>query len=116
MSSEDQSVTLRDYFNMKFDEREKALNLAFKAQQEALSLASSALDRELNHLNQLRQEVLKDRAAFVTNDKYESEVKTIVERVSSLERSKAWAAGAIFIIGLLGGGLGSVITKMILAR
>ena len=54
-------VTLKEYVDRVFDEKEKALNLAFKSQQDALALATRALDRELEHLNELRQEVTTAR-------------------------------------------------------
>ena len=54
-------VTLKEYVDRVFDEKEKALNLAFKSQQDALALATRALDRELEHLNDLRQEVTNAR-------------------------------------------------------
>jgi hypothetical protein len=54
-------VPLRDYVDRIFEEKEKALNVAFKGQQEALSLASAALNKELEHLNELRQEVTTAR-------------------------------------------------------
>lgn len=58
-------VSLKEYVERIFDEREKALNLAFKSQQEALALATTSLNRELEHLNNLRQEYSGDRGRII---------------------------------------------------
>ncbi len=73
-------VSLKEYIERIFEEREKALNLAFKAQQEALAIATISLNRELEHLNKLRQEVLRDRADFVTRP----EMKLISDRLEGV--------------------------------
>ena len=61
----DSPVPLREYIERIFDEREKALQLAFRAQQEALALATTSLNRELEHLNNLRQEYSGDRGRLL---------------------------------------------------
>lgn len=85
-------VTVRDYVERIFDEREKALNiafgaekvrveLAFKAQQDALALASRILELRLEKLNDLRQEVTTDRGRYLTKEQYASDLKALNQKI-----------------------------------
>ncbi len=71
------NVTLKEYIERIFDEREKALNQAFRAQQEALALATHSLELRLEKLNELRAEVITDRAKYATTDKFDTELGRI---------------------------------------
>ena len=93
MSGETEHVSLRNYVERIFDEREKALNLAFRAQQEALAIATTALDRELSHLNELRQEVTRDRAIYVTIERFQAFDDALDKRLKVLESLLDRAAG-----------------------
>ena len=103
MSSE---VTLKDYVERIFEEREKALNLAFKAQQEALAIATTSLNRELEHLNKLRQEVLSDRGEFMTK----IEAQGLENQLSRLQnfnsRVMGFGAALALFAGIIGGLVG----------
>lgn len=59
-------VTLRDYVDIKMSASEKAVKIA-----------SDNLQRELEKLNELRQDVVKDRSLFVRQDAYEVKIKSI---------------------------------------
>lgn len=74
-------VTVRDYVERIFDEREKALNLAFSAQQQALAIATGNLDSRLEKLNELRQEVTTDRGRYITRDKYEADLQALNQKI-----------------------------------
>jgi len=100
-------VELREYIERVFDEKEKALQLAFRAQQEALALASRTLELRLEKLNELRQEVTQDRGNYVTKDKFDSSWEARDTRIKILEdwRSQAIGFGAALalIAGIAGG-------------
>jgi hypothetical protein len=74
-SRNEDSVSIREYFERIFEERQAALELAFKAQQEALGLASRTLELRLEKLNDLRQEVTRDRESYITRDVYDADQK-----------------------------------------
>jgi hypothetical protein len=88
-----QFVSLRDYIERIFDERQKALDIAFKASEQALALASRSLEQRLERLNELRAEVTEDRAEYVKRDVYET-------RIGQLEKfqSRLIGVGAILVI------------------
>lgn len=79
--------TVRVYFERVLDEKQAALELAFKAQQEALGLASRTLELRLEKLNELRQEVTSDRGNYVTKDKHESDM-TVLTGIAGDNKSR----------------------------
>lgn len=99
-------VPLKDYIERIFEEREKALNLAFKAQQEALAIATTSLNRELEHLNKLRQEVLADRSEFVTKAEHQQVLNTLSSLQNFNSRILGFGAALALIAGMVGGILG----------
>jgi hypothetical protein len=104
-------VTLREYIERIFDERQKALDVAFKANSEALALASRNLELRLEKLNELRQEVTQDRSNFLTRDRYDSQHKALEDRVVSLEGFRGRALGFGALVALLSGVIGAVIQR-----
>jgi len=88
-------VPLREYIERIFDERQKALDIAFRASEQALALASRNLELRLEKLNELRQEVTQDRGEYVKREVYES-------RMGIVEKRLAWltGVGAVLVVGL----------------
>jgi diphthamide synthase subunit DPH2 len=88
-------VTLREYIERIFDERQKALDIAFRASEQALALASRNLELRLEKLNELRQEVTQDRGEYVKREVFEA-------RRSQLEKFQArtLAVAAVLIVFL----------------
>ena len=91
----DTHVPLRHYIERILDEREAALKIAFKGQQDALQLAREGLERELNHLNALRQEVTADRSTFVLRESYSQDMRALRDWQSRMD-------GALSLIRWLG--------------
>ncbi len=110
-------IPFRDYVEMRF-----------KALEKATDSDRVELERRLNDLNKLREEVVKDRVAFVSKDiyagaetartvwrdTYDTELKAISDRLLIIEtRSVTWTAAiGIFFTGLQAT-LGAVIYWMI---
>ncbi len=98
-------IPFRDYVEMRF-----------KALEKATESDRIELERRLNDLNKLRDEVVKDRIAFISKDTYlgtetaralwretyEAELKSISDRLLIIEtRSVTWTAAiGIFFTGL----------------
>jgi hypothetical protein len=104
-------VPLREYIERIFDERQKALDVAFKSQEQALALASRNLELRLEKLNELRQEVTQDRGNFLTRDKYESEHGALGDRVTGLEAFRGRALGFGALIALISGVAGAIVQR-----
>lgn len=97
-------VPLRDFVERIFIERQAALELAFKAQQEALSIATRNLDARLEKLNELRQEVTQDRGNYVTRDKHDADMKSRDSVIAGLAKRLDEASGALNVARFLGVG------------
>jgi len=106
-------VPLREYIERIFDERQKALDVAFKAQEQALRLASNNLELRLEKLNELRNEVTSDRGNFLTRDRYESQHSALEEKVAALESFRGKALGFGALASLLSAVAGALIVKAI---
>jgi hypothetical protein len=77
-------VDLRQHLEMLIAERIKNLDLRFEAAELAVKIASENLQRELSKLNELRQEVVKDRSLFVTNDYFTSKMASLDKEIAQL--------------------------------
>ena len=106
-------VSLKEYIERVFDEKEKALQLAFRAQQEALALASRTLELRLEKLNELRQEVTQDRGNYVTKDKFESTLEARDTRIKVLEDWRNRALGFGTAIAVIAGIVGGVADRVL---
>ncbi len=98
-------ISFREYVEMRFNALEKATESD-----------RVELERRLNDLNKVREDVIKDRMAFITKDTYsgtetaralwretyETELKSISDRLLIIEtRSVIWTGGlGIFFTGL----------------
>ncbi len=59
-------VPLREYVETLMREREKFLQMRFEYAEQALQLATKTLDERLSHMNEFRNQVLEERAKYVT--------------------------------------------------
>ena len=107
------TVTLREYIEAIIGERDRALQAAFRAQQDALNLATRNLELRLEKLNELRNEVTQDRGNFLTRDRYESQHQALEDKVSSLEAFRGRALGFGALVSLLSAVGGALVVKAI---
>jgi len=107
------SVELKEYVERVLDEKDKALQLAFRAQQEALALASRTLELRLEKLNELRQEVTQDRGNYVTKDKFDAAQEAWNARLKILEDWRSRAIGFGAAIAAAAGIAGGVAARLI---
>jgi hypothetical protein len=113
VSLESDKVSLKEYVERIFSERQNALDLAFKAQQEALGLASRTLELRLEKLNELRQEVTQDRGNYLTKAEFESKREVQDQRLGRLENFNARILGFGAALALIGGILGGILGQKI---
>ena len=77
-------VPLREYIERIFEEKQKALEIAFISQQKALDLATRNLELRLEKLNELRAEVSADRSEFVKFATYDAQHRSLEDKIDSL--------------------------------
>jgi hypothetical protein len=132
----DDEVSLRDYLEARFVEHEKAhAQLAL-----ALRVALDSMDKRLDGMNEFRNslndvttravsrelfdqrvsatdERLKllerDRATFITDDKFDIRAETVNQRLGAMENWRSKATGAAVVLSVLAGTLGAIIIRAI---
>jgi len=70
--TEQNIVTLREYFEALLAEKDKQLDARFVAMNATNDLARVNIERRLENLNELRREVIEDRSRFLTIEIYDA--------------------------------------------
>lgn len=106
--------------DLRFKAFQDLLKQRFELQDKAQTLANKNMEMRLEKLNELRTEVLQDRASFVTQDrcqtKHESldkQQETLETRVKNLEMWQSKMYGIAMGIGLVAGIAGGIIAKIL---
>jgi hypothetical protein len=90
-------ITLKEFIERIFAEREKQLQLHFRNSENALILSKLELDKRLNELNNLRAEYTKDRmddnTAFLRQETYYDKMISLDKDIKDLQLSKASLEG-----------------------
>ncbi len=86
MPAERDDVSLRDYIERLFVEHQRAHTVEFASTEEARREAQADVQRRLEGLNELRNEVLKDRNQFLRADVYDQRHEVLANRLEVLER------------------------------
>ena len=90
-------ITLKEFIERIFAERENQLQLHFRNSENALVLSKLELDKRLNELNNLRAEYTKDRmddnTTFLRQETYYDKMISIDKDIKDLQLSKASLEG-----------------------
>lgn len=83
---DDTNISLREYFDMRFNNLEKALDERFLAQEKAIMVANEASNKRLEGMNEFR-ESLKDQATrFATRDELNSLSLLISTKLDGIDK------------------------------
>lgn len=96
--SDTAQVELREYIERILDEREKAL-----------VLTAQSLDKRLDHLNALREDVVRDRNTYATREVFSS----LEDRVEKLERWQSRVVGIVAVLIVCSGAVGGIISHLL---
>jgi hypothetical protein len=86
-------ISLREYMEAKVDSLTSEFRTYQKTMEVSLKLAAEGIEGRLKLLNELRAEVLSDRANYVTRDKYEAEMVGRNLRIEAIDKWIAAASG-----------------------
>ena len=104
-------VSLRSYLERVLDERDNRYLERWESQRREVSLAQREMERRLEALNELRNQVLEDRGRFVLRDVHDSEMDARDARLVALENFRAKATGAGIVLGLFAGAVGAAVAR-----
>lgn len=85
----------------------------FIMQDKALELANINMGMRLDKLNELRKEVTEDRSKFVTDERFSIQLKTIEDRIKSLELWQAKIYGMAALSSVIGGIVGAIVSLIV---
>jgi hypothetical protein len=92
-------VTLREHIEKILEERDKAQQATFQATLREASHKAKEIERRMDSLNELRQEVLTDRAGFVTRTEVDLKLQGLMDKFQSLSNEvgalRQWQAKMI---------------------
>jgi len=89
-----ESVPLREFFDMRYDAMQHEMDSRFEAAKQAVEKAATLMDRRLDGMNEIRAQLGTQRGEFATAERVEAlrtELRTIMDRmdVQSVTERKA---------------------------
>jgi hypothetical protein len=79
-------VTLRDYIDTLFREFEKRANIEWAQYKSALELASKDLDRRLDTMNRVREQLLQQAETFASKAEMQAEFRRLCDKIEAIEK------------------------------
>lgn len=95
------SINCIEYFDSKFAELEKRLELRDKLSQQALNLAADNLEKHLNDLNNAKAELVRLQATFITKNEYEIRHESLMKDMSWLTKTVYIGMGVLLVIEIV---------------
>lgn len=89
---------LKEYFDRRFDDSDKAIQAALVAQEKAIIKAEAAAERRFELLNELRQGV-------ATREQLEAIEKTVTELANRITRNEGSTSGSELTVGKIYGAI-----------
>lgn len=90
---DEQTVSLRDYMDQRFDSSDKAINAALAAAKEAVLKAEAASEKRFEAVNEFRASLSDQQRTLMPRVESELVVKNLADRLKVLEDAKTQAAG-----------------------
>jgi hypothetical protein len=95
------SINCIEYFDSKFAELEKRLELRDKLSQQALNLAADNLEKHLNDLNNAKAELARLQVSFISKSEYEARHDSIMKDMSWLTKTVYIGMGVLLVIEIV---------------
>ena len=115
-------VPLRDHFDVqlhaisdKIDGLRELMDEREKSATAALDLAQRTLNIRLEHMNEFREQVLSERAQFVSGEKIEAMIVPLATRLDVLQKQSQWRLGRDAVIGVVGMLIGTGLVTAVVA-
>lgn len=95
-----QRISLREVVDLHWEAHQRE----HESDNRAIVLAREDVNRRLEGMNELRNQITDERGDYMTRKEYDAKHDTLIERVSALERSrsnlegKLWALGAVVVV------------------
>ena len=97
-------ITWKDYVDLRFAEADKAL-----------SYAKLDMDRRLDGMNELRQQLDRQAGTFVSRDNFDLAMQRILERIVTAEKAMAGSEGSRRVYIVLIAAIVSIVVGVVVA-
>lgn len=111
MSRKQRTVTYEDHIETLLETYQTGHYEKHQDERKAVDEFRHSLEERLLKLNDLRNELLQDRAAFLRVDVYDGKHDALIIRIQVLESWKAKATGVGAVLVLLSGAVGAAIFR-----
>ena len=108
-------VSLREHLEQRITDLHRIVEEKFAAHRIALELATENLNKELNHLNRLREAVVEQRNQFMPRTEIVLQLEGIKSELAVLRKSKDQLEGKASMKSVMLVGLGTIISYMLTA-
>jgi hypothetical protein len=90
----------------------EAIALARTSDREAIAIAREDVDRRLEEMNLMRQQIASERGSFIRTDWFESKHKEVEVRLTKLEEWQWKVVGGMAVVLLIGSIFGWVVNTI----
>jgi hypothetical protein len=101
MNENELSISLKEYFDTKFDELEKQLALRDELTAKALIKADETLNLRLEGMNEFRAELTKQAQTFVNQAEFNLHVEKLETKIGILTKIVYIGVGILFVLQLM---------------
>jgi hypothetical protein len=109
-------ISLREYFERILELQSKALGEYKVETLRAIGEAAASMEKRLDKLNELRQEVIQDRSLMVLRVENDRRLEAIGDRISAVEKWQNKVVGIGIVFVLLSGLIGAMIGKLLFGK
>ncbi len=92
-------ISLKEYFDVRFAELEKRLNVQQAAEEKASKLFTELLDHRLATLNGVRAQLTEQAQTFITRQESELKRAILEKEIKAIQRYVWMALGACTLLG-----------------
>jgi hypothetical protein len=97
----DATVTIRvqDYVDREVSHLREIVELRYAASEAALNMAHQRMEERLGGMNELRDQISRERGAYLTRERFDAEHVTLQDRTSALELQASKWSGSMWMLG-----------------
>lgn len=106
-------VDFKEYIDKLFIYERELTQKEREGDQRALDLAKSTIDYRLAAMNELREQISKERGNYITREIYDKSMESLEKRVQALELFSANIQGRIWMFAFLTTAITSVVVIII---
>lgn len=95
------SVSLRDYFDVRLLSVERSTELALANVEHATKLAADSLEKRLDSMNEFRDQLKTQAGTFLTKESSESKIQILETKIESLQKIVYVGLGIFIVLEVL---------------